>query len=69
MVTRSWEADVRAYTARLLLRKGTMHASKDIGCAPSSCCCLGCTSTTMLATQTGMHAPRVRFSCPDLLCS
>ena len=34
MVPRSWEADVRAYTARLLLRKGTMHASKDIGCAP-----------------------------------
>ena len=30
-MTRGWEAEVRAYTARVLLRGGLMQASRDFG--------------------------------------
>ena len=41
---------MRAYTARLLLRKGTMQASKDIGCGPlfSALAQVCCDKNTMI---------------------
>ena len=31
MVTRGWEAEIRAYSARVFLREGVMQASRDFG--------------------------------------
>jgi hypothetical protein len=36
VVERRWNAEVSAFTARILLRNGTMQMSRDFGCAPLS---------------------------------